>query len=136
MQTQVYKNKKIINITPKKNIFPLFLDKIEFENLLKFFFFKISLIFKNKFYILIFVNRKSNEILNLIYVFPKFDKILINIPPLLAWSKKVSHLSDKKGQENLNLSWTHKKYKKGFSNTVSQKKFSTKLAKQIEKRGS
>ena len=117
-----------------KNIFPLFLDKIEFENLLKFFFFKISLIFKNKFYILIFVNRKSNEILNLIYVFPKFDKILINIPPLLAWSKKKFPTKVTKKDRKIQTFLGHTKNTKKGSQIQCHKKNSTKVAQNIFKK--
>ena len=44
-------------------------------------------------------------------------------------TKKFPTKVTKKGQKISNLTWTHKKIQKGFSNTVSQKKFSTKVAK-------
>ena len=49
--------------------------------------------------------------------------------------KKVSHYTDKKEQKEIQTFLRHtKKLKKGFSNTVSQKKFTTKVAKKIKKR--
>ena len=48
-------------------------------------------------------------------------------------TKKFPTRVTKKDKKNSNLSCTHKKYKKGFSNTVSQKKFSTKVARKFQK---
>ena len=47
--------------------------------------------------------------------------------------KKFPTRLTKKDKKNSNLSWTNKTYKKRFSNTVSQKKVSTKVAKNFEK---
>ena len=48
--------------------------------------------------------------------------------------KKFPTKVTNKNKKNSNLAWTHKKLQKiGVTNTLSQKKFSTKVAKKIKK---